>query len=141
MLPALSVHFRRADLSEAKENYWSAATCDVSVLQAISRRIPLGKFVAEGKFQSNPQLFVRLIKANDSAGIDAVITHPEVEKQVLERVGLKAKTYGTDPAFPKSRPKVNVDVVITIYKDYIIPLTKAVQVEYLTQRLKGTQWE
>ncbi|GFF30650.1 hypothetical protein IFM61606_10571, partial [Aspergillus udagawae] len=64
MLPALFAHFRRADPNEVKEDYWSAATCDVSVLQAISRRIHLGKFVAEAKFQENPQLFVRLIKAN-----------------------------------------------------------------------------
>jgi len=28
-----------------------------------------------------------------------------------------------------------------MYKDYVIPLTKEVEVEYLMQRLHNTQWE
>jgi chorismate mutase len=28
-----------------------------------------------------------------------------------------------------------------MYKDYVIPLTKEVEVDYLMQRLKNTQWE
>ncbi|KAF7125483.1 hypothetical protein CNMCM5793_001722 [Aspergillus hiratsukae] len=142
ILPAVCAHFGREDRGEAKENYGSAATCDVSVLQALSRRIHFGKFVAEAKFQKDPELFVRLIKANDRAGIDAAITDAKVEQKVLERLGLKAKTYGTDPAFPsEAGPKINVDAVVAMYKEYVIPLTKVVEVEYLMQRLKGTQWE
>lgn len=117
ILPAVCAHFGREDRGEAKENYGSAATCDVSVLQALSRRIHFGKFVAEAKFQKDPELFVRLIKANDRAGIDAAITDAKVEQKVLERLGLKAKTYGTDPAFPsEAGPKINVDAVVAMYK-------------------------
>lgn len=87
------------------------------MLQALSRRIHFGKFVAEAKFQKDPELFVKLIKANDRAGIDAAITDAKVEQKVLERLGLKAKTYGTDPAFPsETGPKINVDAVVAMYK-------------------------
>ena len=33
-------------------NYGSAAVCDIAVLQALSKRIHFGKFIAEAKFQS-----------------------------------------------------------------------------------------
>ncbi|EAW13165.1 chorismate mutase ARO7 [Aspergillus clavatus NRRL 1] len=142
ILPAVCAQFGREDRGETQENYGSSATCDVSVLQALSRRIHFGKFVAEAKFQKDPETFVRLIKANDLAGIEAAITDAKVEQKVLERLALKAKTYGTDPAFPsESGPKINVDAVVAMYKEYVIPLTKVVEVEYLMQRLQGTQWE
>ncbi|KAJ5782418.1 Chorismate mutase [Penicillium paradoxum] len=142
VLPAICPKFGREDRGETQENYGSAATCDVSCLQALSRRIHFGKFVAESKFQKDPETFVRLIKAEDRAGIDAAITNSAVEKKVLERLGLKAKTYGTDPAFPDvNGPKINVDAVVAMYKECVIPLTKVVEVEYLMQRLKGTKWE
>lgn len=117
ILPGVCPKFGREDRGETQENYGSAATCDVSCLQALSRRIHFGKFVAESKFQKDPETFVRLIKAEDRAGIDAAITNAQVELKVLERLGLKAKTYGTDPAFPEeNRQKINVDAVVAMYK-------------------------
>ncbi|KAJ5279565.1 Chorismate mutase type II [Penicillium angulare] len=142
VLPAVCPRFGREDRGEAQENYGSAATCDVACLQALSRRIHFGKFVAESKFQKDPETFVRLIKAEDRLGIDEAITDAKVEQKVLERLGLKAKTYGTDPAFPEEKgQKINIDAVVAMYKECVIPLTKVVEVEYLMQRLKGTQWE
>ncbi|GAB7361638.1 hypothetical protein MBLNU230_g1689t1 [Neophaeotheca triangularis] len=144
ILPAACANYGRAERSaEAQENYGSAATCDVSCLQALSRRIHFGKFVAESKFQGDPEKFVKLIKANDRDGIDAAITDSAVEKKVLERLRLKAKTYGTDPSVSSAAEhgKINVEAVEAMYKNTVIPLTKVVEVEYLMQRLKGTQWE
>ncbi|KAJ5832537.1 Chorismate mutase type II [Penicillium riverlandense] len=142
VLPAVCPQFGREDRGETQENYGSAATCDVACLQALSRRIHFGKFVAESKFQKDPETFVRLIKAGDREGIDAAITDARVEQKVLERLGLKAKTYGTDPAFPdENSQKIKADAVVAVYKECVIPLTKIVEVEYLMQRLKGTQWE
>ncbi|KAA8652676.1 hypothetical protein EYZ11_001047 [Aspergillus tanneri] len=142
ILPAVCPVFGREDRGETQENYGSSATCDVNCLQALSRRIHFGKFVAESKFQKEPERFVKMIKENDRAGIDAAITDAKVEKKVLERLALKARTYGTDPAFQtETGPKINVDAVVAMYKEYVIPLTKVVEVDYLMQRLKGTQWE
>jgi chorismate mutase len=57
---------------------------------------------------------------------------------------LKAKTYGTDPSISNGMgegEKINVEAVVEMYKTVVIPLTKVVEVEYLMQRLKGTEWE
>lgn len=142
ILPAACVQKPGGDQGESQENYGSAATCDVLAIQALSRRIHFGKFVAESKFQSETERFVKLIKAEDRKGIDEAITNAAVEKKVLERLRLKAKTYGTDPdSGANGSSKVNADAVMAMYKDWVIPLTKEVEVEYLMQRLKGTQWE
>lgn len=117
VLPAVCPDLGREDRGETQEHYGSAATCDVTCLQALSRRIHFGKFVAESKFREDPETFVRLIKAGDREGIDAAITNAAVEKKVLERLGLKAKTYGTDPAFPDEKgQKINSDAVVSMYK-------------------------
>jgi chorismate mutase len=135
-LPAACPNFGREDRGEAQENYGSAATCDISCLQALSRRIHFGKFVAESKFQAEKERFTALIKAEDRKGIEAAITNEAVEKKVLERLGLKARTYGTDPDVDANgHGKINVDAVVTMYRDFVIPLTKEVEVEYLMQRL------
>lgn len=127
---------------EAQENYGSAATADVTCLQSLSRRVHFGKFVAESKFLEDPEKFVGLIEAGDRKGIDEAITNSAVEKKVLERLKLKAEMYGTDPNMDSQAPrKINVDAVVAMYKDHVIPLTKVVEVEYLMQRLKGTEWE
>lgn len=141
ILPSACTQFNREERGEAQENFGSAATCDVACLQALSRRIHFGKFVAESKFRTDTDRFVALIKAKDRAGIDAAITNEQVEKKVLERLRLKAKTYGSDPSIGADGPgKINADAVVAMYKDHVIPLTKEVEVEYLMQRLAGTQW-
>ncbi|KAF2129462.1 chorismate mutase [Dothidotthia symphoricarpi CBS 119687] len=142
IMPAACPDTGRADRGESQENYGSAASCDVLCLQALSRRIHFGKFVAEAKFQQETERFVGLIKKEDRQGIDEAITNAAVEKQVLERLRLKSKTYGTDPdSGADGQSKVNADAVVAMYKDWVIPLTKEVEVEYLMQRLIGTQWE
>lgn len=146
VLPEACRKFDRPDRGEARENYGSAATCDVTCLQALSRRIHFGKFVAESKFQKETDRFVKLIKAADRKGIDDAITDAKVEKMVLERLRLKAKTYGTDPSKivdgnDENQGKINVEAVVKMYSQVVIPLTKVVEVEYLMQRLKGTEWE
>ncbi|KAH8594385.1 chorismate mutase [Bisporella sp. PMI_857] len=136
-LPKVCADFGRKDRGETEENYGSAATCDINCLQALSRRIHFGKFVAESKFQTETELYTSLIKAGDREGIGAAITNEAVEKKVLERLGLKARTYGTDPSIgAEGSVKINVDAVVSMYKDFVIPLTKEVEVEYLMQRLK-----
>lgn len=135
-LPAACADFGRDDRGETEENYGSAATADINCLQALSRRIHFGKFVAESKFQTETEKFTRLIEAGDREGIGAAITNEAVELKVLERLGLKARTYGTDPSNGAEAPaKINVEAVVKMYKDFVIPLTKEVEVEYLMQRL------
>lgn len=92
--------------------------------------------MAESKFQAEPERFTKLIQAEDREGIGAAITNEAVEKKVLERLRLKARTYGTDPSTGAEGPnKINVDEVVAMYADFVIPITKEVEVEYLMQRL------
>ena len=116
-LPGACRHFGREDRGETQENYGSAATCDVACLQALSRRIHFGKFVAESKFQKETEKFVQLIRTGDRKGIDEAITDAKVEQKVLERLRLKAKTYGTDPSIgAQGQEKINVDAVVAMYR-------------------------
>ncbi|KAI9728576.1 MAG: chorismate mutase aro7 [Cirrosporium novae-zelandiae] len=141
-LPHACRDFHKEDRGETKENYGSAAAADVLCLQALSRRIHFGKFVAESKFRNDTERFVKLIRAEDRQGIDDAITDAKVEKKVLNRLWTKAKTYGSDPSVPdQGGQKINVDAVVAMYKGLVIPLTKEVEVEYLMQRLRGTEWE
>lgn len=117
ILPRVCQKFGREDRGERQENYGSSATCDVSCIQALSRRIHFGKFVAESKFQKETNKMVALIRAGDRKGIDAAITNQAVEDKVLERLRLKAKTYGTDPSSGgESQVKINVGAVVGMYK-------------------------
>lgn len=137
-LPKVCPDFGHGDRGVSQENYGSSATCDIACLQALSRRIHFGKFVAESKFQSETERFTRLIQAGDREAIGEAITKKEVEKKVLERLKLKAQTYGTDPSLGAEagdQAKINVDAVVSMYEDFVIPLTKEVEVEYLMQRL------
>ncbi len=133
--------FGRADRGASQENYGSTATCDIACLQALSRRIHFGKFVAESKFQSETARFTELIHAGDRDGIGDAITNKAVEKKVLERLRLKAQTYGTDPSVgsdgAEAQIKINADAVVSMYENFVIPLTKEVEVEYLMQRLRS----
>ena len=65
-----------------------------------------------------------------------LLTYPEVEEAIKKRVETKAKTFGqvvtdaTEPVY-----KIKPSLVADIYGDWIMPLTKEVQVEYLLRRL------
>jgi len=130
------------DEYEDDGNYGSAATLDIEVLQAISKRVHYGKFVSESKFLSDPAAFVPHIQTPNRDALDALITKPEVERRLLQRLRKKATVYAQDLAADGSpnqdgTGKIDVDGVVELYEHYIIPLTKEVEVDYLLQRLDG----
>lgn len=145
LLPAVCADFGHDDRGEGQENYGSSATCDIAVLQALSRRIHFGKFVAEAKFRAEPDRFTQLIRAGDRDGIGEAIVNKKVEQLVLQRVRHKVATYGQDVTADGATGdphKINVDAVVALYEKFVIPLTKVVEVEYLMQRLEtpSTPW-
>jgi len=133
------------------EQHGSSVLADVAVLQAISKRVHYGLFVAESKFLGNPEGYRALIEAGDEAGIMELLTNSAVEEKVLRRVHRKAsilggeiETEGAVPgdgtaagggAAPKVAGKVDPELILALYRDHIIPLTKVAEVEYLMQRL------
>jgi chorismate mutase len=142
------------------EQHGSTVLCDIAVLQALSRRVHYGKFVAESKYRSDPEEYLRLVKANDAEGVMRLLTNTAVEEQVQRRAKLKAATYGTEPLLMESRVtpsnsttpivvpaaevvgnldenrqgKIEPAVIESVYRDIIIPLTKVVEVAYLFRR-------
>ncbi|KAK0202011.1 chorismate mutase [Desarmillaria ectypa] len=127
-------------------NYGSAATIDIEVLQAISKRVHYGKFVSESKFIQDPAAFIPHILKPNRPALEALITKPEVERKLLIRLQKKAETYAQDFASDGSQltngavngaSKIDVAGVVELYESFIIPLTKEVEVNYLLQRLVG----
>ncbi|KAG8384657.1 hypothetical protein BUALT_Bualt04G0140800 [Buddleja alternifolia] len=122
-------------------NHGSAASCDTISLQTLSKRIHYGKFVAEAKFRASPDVYKAAIKAQDKAQLMDLLIYPAVEEAVKNRVEMKTRTYGQevtvngggdniDPVY-----KINPSLIADLYGDWIMPLTKQVQVEYLLRRL------
>ena len=102
-----------------------------------------GKFVSESKFVDNPGAFIPHIHSRNKEELDRLITKPEVEKKLLQRVRNKALWYGQDLG-PEGQPlgdspntvgygagKIDVQIVVELYENYIIPLTKEVEVSTL----------
>ena len=120
-------------------HYGSSATKDVEVLQLLSRRIHYGKFVAEAKFREQRDEYVRLIQNKDREGLMRLLTNDDVEKRLLERLRVKAMTYGQEltggVSDTPAHLRIPVNLVTDMYRDYVIPLTKEVEVEYLLIRL------
>ncbi|XP_073013509.1 chorismate mutase 2-like [Typha latifolia] len=119
---------------------------DLACLQALSRRIHYGRFVAEVKFRGAPQDYVPAIRAKDRDALMKLLTSESQEEMVKRRVEKKAMVFGQDVTFDKpvdtgdsnsSRASYKVDpmVVYRLYGDWVIPLTKLVEVEYLLRRL------
>lgn len=129
---------------EQQENLGSVSVCDVNCLQTLSRRIHFGKFVAEAKYQSDKAMYIKLIRAKDVKAIEASITNSAVEAKILDRLIEKGHSYGVDPSLKYSQnpqSKIQPEIIAKIYKDFVIPLTKVVEVDYLLRRLEDESEE
>lgn len=122
---------------EQPENYGSVATSDIETLQSLSRRIHFGKFVAEAKFQDDRPLYTDMIKRKDVNGIMKSITNSAVEEKILQRLTRKAEVYGVDPTSNKGERRITPEYLVKIYKEFVIPLTKEVEIDYLLKRLEA----
>jgi len=128
-------------------NHGSTAVQDVHCLQTMATRIYYGLFVAESKFRSENEKARALIEAEDREGLMAFITRADVEKQNIQRVILKARTFSQNIAAGEAGQmapvltsgttyKIDPEYVGTVFEEYLMPLTKDVEVEYLLSRLK-----
>jgi chorismate mutase len=113
------------------KQYGSTSMCDVTCLQALSKRIHYGKFVAESKYRADPEKYRALIDAGNREGLKSEITNTEVEKEVVRRVGRKAETYCRELSEEGGDPKIKPEIIVDIYRRWIIPLNKEVQLAYL----------
>ncbi|RAL44638.1 hypothetical protein DM860_003397 [Cuscuta australis] len=122
------------------ENYASTAMADLLCLQALSRRIHYGRFVAEAKFSSAPDQYKKLIHAKNKEALENLLTNRTVEEQVKKRVWLKAREFAKEVTLNNTKSgsgeyKIDPIQVSNLYENWVIPLTKKVEVEYLLRRL------
>ncbi|CAE7451136.1 CM1 [Symbiodinium microadriaticum] len=106
-------------------NYGSTAVQDVPWSQLLGGAclgFP-GTFVAESKFRSEREKATELIKARDEA------------KAFSRNIGGQADEGNGD----NTTYKVNPEYIGTVFEDYIMPLTKEVEVAYLLARLDETE--
>lgn len=124
-------------------NHGSTAVQDVHCLQTMATRIYYGLFVAESKFRTEPERVSEMIRARDREGLMAFITKPEVEARNIKRVIIKARAFshnievgedGQELSGPATY-KINPEYIGTAFRDFIMPLTRDVEVEYLLARL------
>ncbi len=66
------------------EQHGSSVLADITLLQAISKRIHLGKFVAETKFQEAEAQYRQLVLGDDVDGVMELLTNRAVEERVLQ---------------------------------------------------------
>ncbi|KAH1067269.1 hypothetical protein J1N35_032256 [Gossypium stocksii] len=122
-------------------NYASTAARDLECLQVLSRRIHYGKLVAEVKFRDEWKYYEPAIRARDKKTLMDLLTAPAVERAVKKRVAKKARILGQEVKVGddidenKGKYKVDPAVVSKFYGDWVIPLTKDVEVQYLLHRL------
>lgn len=145
----------RLCVSGDDEQHGSSVLCDINAMQALSRRVHYGKFVAESKFLNNPDAYTKCVHEGNVDEIIELLTNTEVEKRVLQRSYMKASAYGHDINLETSQSstplastainiinnnnnssyKVDPKLIADIYRDMIIPLTKDVEIRYLFQRV------
>jgi chorismate mutase len=93
-------------------------------------------FVSESKFREAPHLFIPHILSDppNTEALAGLITKPAVEAALLVRLGNKANIYGQelgpDGKFVANKEAVRIDTeeVVGLYRDWVIPLTKDVEV-------------
>jgi len=93
-------------------------------------------FVSESKFQSAPHEFIPHILATppNTEGLTSLIYKPEVEARLLVRLANKAKIYGGEfdsegrIVESEGARKIDIEGVVGMYRDHVIPLTKDVEV-------------
>ncbi|CAN6243302.1 unnamed protein product [Urochloa humidicola] len=127
-------------------SYAETVALDFACLQVLSRRIHIGKYVAEVKFKDAPQDYSPLIQAKDINSLMDLLTFKAVEEKVKKRVEKKARTFGQNVTLEDnagkqestasdSECKVDPTVLSKLYDQWVMPLTKDVEVEYLLRRL------
>ena len=113
----------------------SSAVLDVNALSAISKRIHFGIFIAESKFLSDQTEYSKAVKKRDTLVLMEMLTNKKAEEEIYQRVVNKASFYGCNDKSGPFIHIVNPEIIADIYRDWIIPLTKNVEIQYLLARL------
>ncbi len=118
-------------ISNSIEEYFGKIAVSEKAKKLVLKRILGGFYVAESKFTQSREEYSKLIKTRDTDKINDLLTNLEIEKKVICRVGEKASELSKKIPNAIDNPKIFFS---TLYRDFIIPLTKVVEVDYLLER-------
>lgn len=114
--------------------YGETVEMDIRALRSIAQRIHYGAlYVAEAKFRKNPTEFQIYAQNNEQGKIKDLLTRPDVEMRIIERVQTKA-THIQEISNSHVRRIVAPEILASFYSSVVIPLTKVGEVAYLLQR-------
>ncbi|KAL5230725.1 hypothetical protein ABZP36_029501 [Zizania latifolia] len=127
-------------------SYAATVASDLVCLQALSRRINYGRYVAEVKFRGDQQNYTTLIRNKDKDALMKLLTSEAQEDAVKRRVQKKAMVFGRNVTLDgpvetgdsnngRASFKVDPSLVYKLYGQWVIPLTKQVELQYLLHRL------
>lgn len=122
--------------------YGSTVEHDVLAIQAIGRRVHYGAlYVAESKYRADPAGFAAAVAAaaaGDQSILMTLITRSEVERRILDRVTDKVN-YIQASLNSVVRRRVAPQIVLRLYRDIVIPITKKGEIDYLLVRTASDQ--
>lgn len=121
-------------LEEDDEQHGSSVEHDIPALMTIATRIHSGIYVAEMKYLNNPELFDSLIASRDRDELLKEIRDKPQEDNVLERVHEEVISQNKGRENKSRFRTIQPEVVVDLFRDAIIPLTKEVQLLYLLNR-------
>ena len=104
------------------DTFGETVTADVAALQGISERVNVGKYVAEYKFQQNPQAFRQA--QGDPGALRRLVVNEEREKRVIDVGRQLAEHYGFD-----------AEQACRIFR-WKIQLTTDLEINYLQKRIE-----
>lgn len=109
------------------------ANMEDEIIKLVTKRIMLGAEIARLKYESNTAYFNQLIASANTSKLaltllnntlNDTLTDVNIERNILERVRLKSLQYGCNPA-----------IGCDIYKDFIIPKTKEIEIKWLLKNV------
>ena len=120
--------------SSAAGNSAACAAADREVVAAVLQRLRIVLAIAKAKAAGETPRFRALVAARDAAGIEQAITQPAVEEQVVARAVAAAREQHA-AGLPANFP----DRVAAVYRNWIIPLARSIQVETLLAEAQKTK--
>ena len=118
-----------------RRQHRSSAVADVHCLQAISKRVHYGKFVAESNCARSGASFPAPIASGDRVALAGAVTDAAIEQGVLRASSGSAGTYA-GALGPEAGPPVRVAALVDVCTGVDHPPQQGVQVAYL----RGGTW-
>lgn len=127
LLPAM----RRVSVSDKWLLETKGESLDAQCLAILISRFYIAIEIAAVKFSSPEDLLINSIREHDLKTLNTLITYPEVERKVIERVSALPFELADVLNINKETATVFSKAIAVVYKDWLIPLSREIQVAWL----------